>query len=59
MWELELGEGQKCRDRGSGHLFWSCFLSFSFSFLVWFEEKKRQIAFGYLISVVVSFAFKI
>lgn len=39
---------------GSG----TAFFHFHFSF-VWFEEKKRQIAFGYLISVVVSFAFKI
>lgn len=28
-------------------------------FLVWFEEKKLQIAFCSLTSVVVSFAFKI
>lgn len=37
----------------------AAFFHFHFSFLVWFEEKKRQIAFGYLISVLVSFAFKI
>lgn len=59
MLEPELGEGLKCHGKGSGHLFWKL-LSFIFIFLffVWFEEK-RQIPFGYLISVVVSFAFKI
>ena len=54
-------EGLRSRDQGAGHLFASAFI-FIFLFLLWFEEKKRQIAFYsflFFINTVVSFPFEI
>lgn len=61
--EIRVGAGVGRRAKMPWQRFWSlvletAFFHFHFSFFVWFEEK-RQIPFGYLISVVVSFAFKI